>query len=149
MSDFSNTEPNPNDTNLLEFDPGPEQAAKAGNRDFSVKTDWYPLRVTKVEKTNSKAGNPMLVIELTDTAGATKTKFPYRLYQPITSKSQGRVSELLAVMGATKKDNGGYVLDAAQVIGKEVEAYLEPDTYEGTTRSRPTKIRKVEASKEF
>lgn len=146
MSDFTTTEPSANDLDYGEYDPGSEAAEKAGNRDFSAPVAWYPLVISKFEKTVSKAGNPMFIIDFTDSTGTTKSRYPFRMYQPITDKNKFFVGKLLGNLGFPKGETGGYKLVPSAIIGQTVEVYLEPDVYEGTTRSKPTKVRPVDTS---
>ncbi len=149
MSDFTTQDPVSNDQNYFEYDPGPEAAEKAADRDFSVKEDWYPMTVTKFNKTESKAGNPMVVLEFTAGEGAAKSRYPYKLYQAITDKSKAGIAKLLTALGCEKSETGSFKVDPSKFLGTTVEVFLKPETYEGTTRSKPTSVRAVTGQGQF
>ena len=145
MSDFTTTEPNSTDQNYFEFDPGADAATKAGDRNFAVPEGWYPMAVSKFEKTASKAGNPMFVLEFTDTAGTTKSRYPYKMYQVISEKSKPIIGKLLGSLGCERNVTGSYKVDPSKFLGTTVDVFLKPETYEGTTRSKPAYIRAAQA----
>lgn len=146
--DFSTTSPATNDQNYFEYDPGQEAAEKAASRDFSIEEGFYPLVVSKFEKTTSKAGNPMLVIEFTGNPGGMKTKFPFKLYQSLSDNQYSKKStaSLLKNLGCEQTTTGGYKVDPSKFLGTTVDVFLAKDTYEGTTNSKPKYIRAIDTS---
>lgn len=145
-TDFTSTEPYTNDQAYWEFDPGPEAAEKAGGRNFSVPKGWYPMVVAKFDKTTSQAGNPMFVIEFTCAEGVAKNRYNYKMYQSITEKSRAPIARLLSALGCEKTSTGSYKIEPALFLGTKVDVFLEPEEYEGTTRSKPKYIRTVDTS---
>ncbi len=146
MSDFTTESPAENDQDYMTFDPGPEAAEKAGERDFSVPKGFYPMTVVKFEKSVSQAGNPMYVVEFYCTEGVAKNRYNYVLRQAITEKGRAPIARLLSTLGCGKNDAGQYVIERSKFLGKKVDVFLEPELYEGTTRSKPKYIRAVDTS---
>lgn len=145
-TDFTNTDPAPNDQNYFEFDPGPEAAEKAGERNFSVKSGWYPMSVSKFEKTISQKGNPMFIISFSCTEGDAKNRYDYKLYQAITDKSRAPIARMLTALGCEKTPTGSYKIDPSKFLGTKVDVFLEPEEYDGTTRSKPKYVRAAGSS---
>lgn len=146
MSDFTTESPADNDQNYMEWDPGPEAAEKAGDRDFSVPKGFYPMTVAKFEKGVSKAGNAMFTIEFTCTEGPAKNRYNYKMFQSISDKSRAPIARLLAALGCEKTPTGSYKIEPSKFLGNKVEVFLEPEEYQGTTRSKPKYIRAVDTS---
>ena len=114
MSDFTTESPEANDLDYWEFDPGPEVAEKAGDRDFSVPKAWYPMVVSKFDKTASKAGNPMYVIEFSCNEGSAKSRYTYKMYQTLTNNNA--VAKLLSALGCEKTATGAYKVQPSKFL---------------------------------
>ena len=96
-----------------------------------VESGDYLATITKVEQTQSKAGNEMLlfVFQLNDQRSVT---YPY--YVVLDEKNLWKLRNLLLAVGA-KVPKGAANIDVERLVGKVVGISLEDDEYEGQMKS--------------
>lgn len=96
-----------------------------------VESGDYLATITKVEQTESKAGNQMLlfVFQLNDQRSAT---YPY--YVVLDERNLWKLRNLLLAIGA-KVPKGAANIDVERLVGKVVGISLEDDEYEGQMKS--------------
>lgn len=92
----------------------------------------YKATVSKVEDSESKAGNPMWIFTFTLTSDARAT-YPY--YCVLDENSAWKIRNLLMACGLNvpkKRMN----VDPNKIVGRELGVSLEDDEYEGKMRSK-------------
>ena len=106
-----------------------------GGGGFRIKEGEYLMKCSKVEDTESEAGNSMFKWEFTGAEGAAKGKkfYLYTVYDP--PDSLWKLGQLLTAMGQEVPD-GPMDLDLDEMVDLEIIGHVEDEEYEGKMYSR-------------
>lgn len=111
---------------------------KSGGGSFHITPGDYPMKVTKVEFTQSKADNDMFVFQFEGTGGKAKGKAFY-MHCTLTEKSLWKLGQTLDALGV-EVPNGPMEIDCDELVDLECTGIVEDDEYEGKVRSKLDRI---------
>ena len=129
-----NNNPNPTGNEVFEIDMG--SATVDDRRDPSPGD--YEATLSDLEKSFSKAGNPMWVWHF-KLNGGSFTGYTYRYYTAVTPAAMWKVAQVVAALGLSQ-DGKTANFTKSDAIGKPALLRLEEETWDGQTRINISEI---------